>query len=191
MGLLVTCTPAGFPTFFVRLGYRLFASLDLPLVFLRNCSLGRGHSRSRWISVELRLATLTPRGYAVNRRQSSEDVAAGVSDFSSSRAVFVLSLSRLLLSVPWVESSFRRLSASFPSTQSKDAYLQIPATAHRRLVLTGSFLSIAPANRMCCAVPWHLPIWTWLFDSEYSPLRNYKPEEIQGYTNAVTKEVGL
>ncbi|KAL2410800.1 4-coumarate:CoA ligase 1 [Exophiala dermatitidis] len=37
-------------------------------------------------------------------------------------------------------------------------------------------------------VPWNLPVWTWLFDSEYSPLRNYKPEEIQGYTNAVTKE---
>ncbi|EXJ90231.1 hypothetical protein A1O1_03330 [Capronia coronata CBS 617.96] len=37
-------------------------------------------------------------------------------------------------------------------------------------------------------VPWHLPVWTWLFESEYSPLRNYKPEEIQGYTNAVTKE---
>ncbi|KAJ4516520.1 hypothetical protein HRR83_001854 [Exophiala dermatitidis] len=37
-------------------------------------------------------------------------------------------------------------------------------------------------------VPWHLPVWTWLFDSEYSPLRNYKPEEMQGYTNAVTKE---
>ncbi|EXJ80627.1 hypothetical protein A1O3_06911 [Capronia epimyces CBS 606.96] len=37
-------------------------------------------------------------------------------------------------------------------------------------------------------VPWHLPVWTWLFESEYSPLRNYKPDEIQGYTNAVTKE---
>ncbi|OQV08560.1 hypothetical protein CLAIMM_12813, partial [Cladophialophora immunda] len=37
-------------------------------------------------------------------------------------------------------------------------------------------------------VPWHLPIWTWLFDSEYSPLRRYKLEELGGYTNAITKE---
>jgi len=37
-------------------------------------------------------------------------------------------------------------------------------------------------------VPWHLPVWTWLFDSEYSPLRNFKPEEIKGFTNATTKE---
>jgi 4-coumarate--CoA ligase len=37
-------------------------------------------------------------------------------------------------------------------------------------------------------VPWHLPVWTWLFDSEYSPLRNVKPEEIKGFTNAATKE---
>jgi hypothetical protein len=32
-------------------------------------------------------------------------------------------------------------------------------------------------------------VWTWLFDSEYSPLRNNRPEEIKGFTNAITKEV--
>ncbi|KIX97086.1 uncharacterized protein Z520_07200 [Fonsecaea multimorphosa CBS 102226] len=37
-------------------------------------------------------------------------------------------------------------------------------------------------------VPSHLPIWKWLFDSEYSPLRRYKLEELGGYTNAITKE---
>ena len=37
-------------------------------------------------------------------------------------------------------------------------------------------------------MPWHLPVWTWLFDSEYSPLRNFKPEDIKGFTNAATKE---
>lgn len=37
-------------------------------------------------------------------------------------------------------------------------------------------------------VPWHLPIWTWLFDSEYSPLNRFDERNIQGYTNAITKE---
>jgi 4-coumarate--CoA ligase len=37
-------------------------------------------------------------------------------------------------------------------------------------------------------MPWHLPVWTWLFDSEYSPMRHKKPEEIGGFTNAMTKE---
>src|ERR1700761_7608657 len=37
-------------------------------------------------------------------------------------------------------------------------------------------------------MPWHLPVWTWLFDSEYSPLRHNKPEDIKGFTNALTKE---
>lgn len=37
-------------------------------------------------------------------------------------------------------------------------------------------------------VPWHLPIWTWLFDSEYSPLRKYDSSQIKGFTNAATKE---
>jgi 4-coumarate--CoA ligase len=37
-------------------------------------------------------------------------------------------------------------------------------------------------------VPWHLPVWTWLFDSPYSPMRNFPAAEIKGYTNAVTKE---
>jgi len=37
-------------------------------------------------------------------------------------------------------------------------------------------------------VPPHLPIWTWLFDSEYSPLRKYDSRDIKGFTNAITKE---
>jgi 4-coumarate--CoA ligase len=31
-------------------------------------------------------------------------------------------------------------------------------------------------------------VWTWLFDSPYSPLSNRQPSEIQGFTNALTKE---
>lgn len=38
------------------------------------------------------------------------------------------------------------------------------------------------------SVPWHLPIWTWLFDSEYSPLNRFDEKDIKGYTNAITKE---
>jgi len=38
------------------------------------------------------------------------------------------------------------------------------------------------------SVPWHLPIWTWLFDSEYSPLRKNDARDIKGFTNAATKE---
>lgn len=38
------------------------------------------------------------------------------------------------------------------------------------------------------SVPHHLPIWTWLFDSEYSPLRKHDSKDIKGYTNAATKE---
>lgn len=34
----------------------------------------------------------------------------------------------------------------------------------------------------------NLPIWTWLFDSKYSPLRNYAAKDIKGYTNSITKE---
>lgn len=37
-------------------------------------------------------------------------------------------------------------------------------------------------------MPWHLPVWTWLFDSKYSPLNNFPASEIKGYTNAITKE---
>ena len=47
-----------------------------------------------------------------------------------------------------------------------------------------TFKSLQPPVEM----PWHLPVWTWLFDSEYSPLRHYKPEDIKGFTNAATKE---
>ncbi len=37
-------------------------------------------------------------------------------------------------------------------------------------------------------MPADLPVWTWLFDSQYSPLSKYPPSEIKGYTNALTKE---
>ncbi|KAB5560329.1 CoA ligase [Coniochaeta sp. 2T2.1] len=37
-------------------------------------------------------------------------------------------------------------------------------------------------------IPCHLPVWTWLFDSEYSPLNKATPSQVQGYTNAATNE---
>jgi acyl-CoA synthetase (AMP-forming)/AMP-acid ligase II len=37
-------------------------------------------------------------------------------------------------------------------------------------------------------VKWHLPVWTWLFDSLYSPLNKFPATEIKGYTNTATKE---
>ncbi|KAL2810939.1 hypothetical protein BJX63DRAFT_400476 [Aspergillus granulosus] len=37
-------------------------------------------------------------------------------------------------------------------------------------------------------IPTDIPIWEWLFDSEYSPLRKAKPEELGSFVNAVTKE---
>ncbi|KIW77814.1 hypothetical protein Z517_07647 [Fonsecaea pedrosoi CBS 271.37] len=38
-------------------------------------------------------------------------------------------------------------------------------------------------------VPTNLPVWTWLFDSEYSPLqRQQHGEKLGGFTNAITKE---
>ncbi|KAL3450425.1 hypothetical protein BJX65DRAFT_315914 [Aspergillus insuetus] len=37
-------------------------------------------------------------------------------------------------------------------------------------------------------VPTNIPIWEWLFDSEYSPLQKSKPEELGSFMNAITKE---
>lgn len=37
-------------------------------------------------------------------------------------------------------------------------------------------------------VPSDLPVWTWLFDSKYSPLKKATGAQIQGYTNAATEE---
>ncbi|OJJ06169.1 hypothetical protein ASPVEDRAFT_87483 [Aspergillus versicolor CBS 583.65] len=37
-------------------------------------------------------------------------------------------------------------------------------------------------------IPANIPIWEWLFDSEYSPLRTNKPEELGSFVNAITKE---
>ncbi|CRG89220.1 hypothetical protein PISL3812_06256 [Talaromyces islandicus] len=37
-------------------------------------------------------------------------------------------------------------------------------------------------------VPEKIPIWTWLFDSELSPLDSAPASQIGGYTNAITKE---
>lgn len=50
--------------------------------------------------------------------------------------------------------------------------------------------SFATAS-LTVTVPYNLPIWTWLFDSPYSPLQNYNRSEIQGFTNAATKETVL
>ncbi|KAJ5806708.1 hypothetical protein N7474_010300 [Penicillium riverlandense] len=38
------------------------------------------------------------------------------------------------------------------------------------------------------SVPENLPIWDFLFESEYSPLRRSKANNLAGFTNAVTKE---
>ncbi|KAL4929778.1 acyl--CoA ligase [Aspergillus undulatus] len=37
-------------------------------------------------------------------------------------------------------------------------------------------------------IPTNIPIWDWLFDSEYSPLRKNKPDELGSFVNAITKE---
>ncbi|KAL4939811.1 hypothetical protein BDV06DRAFT_224649 [Aspergillus oleicola] len=37
-------------------------------------------------------------------------------------------------------------------------------------------------------IPTNIPIWDWLFDSEYSPLQKNKPEELGSFVNAITKE---
>ncbi|KAL3484066.1 hypothetical protein BJX62DRAFT_248809 [Aspergillus germanicus] len=37
-------------------------------------------------------------------------------------------------------------------------------------------------------IPTNIPIWEWLFDSEYSPLRKSKAEELGSFVNAITKE---
>ncbi|BCS25031.1 uncharacterized protein APUU_41475S [Aspergillus puulaauensis] len=37
-------------------------------------------------------------------------------------------------------------------------------------------------------IPTNIPIWDWLFDSEYSPLRTNRPEELGSFVNAITKE---
>ncbi|KAL4882266.1 hypothetical protein BJY04DRAFT_207120 [Aspergillus karnatakaensis] len=37
-------------------------------------------------------------------------------------------------------------------------------------------------------IPTDIPIWEWLFESKYSPLREYKPEELGSFVNAITKE---
>ncbi|CEN60643.1 Putative Acyl-CoA synthetase [Aspergillus calidoustus] len=37
-------------------------------------------------------------------------------------------------------------------------------------------------------IPTNIPIWEWLFASEYSPLRKSKPEELGSFVNAITKE---
>ncbi|KAL3458900.1 hypothetical protein BJX64DRAFT_265611 [Aspergillus heterothallicus] len=37
-------------------------------------------------------------------------------------------------------------------------------------------------------IPTDIPIWEWLFDSEYSPLRKSKPAELGSFVNAITKE---
>ncbi|KAL2865060.1 acyl--CoA ligase [Aspergillus lucknowensis] len=37
-------------------------------------------------------------------------------------------------------------------------------------------------------IPTDIPVWEWLFDSEYSPLRKSKPEKLGSFVNAITKE---
>ena len=65
----------------------------------------------------------------------------------------------------------------FPSVQHLTE-LQLPITT----------MVIFKSQQPDISVPHHLPIWTWLFDSEYSPLRKHDSKDIKGYTNAATKE---
>lgn len=37
-------------------------------------------------------------------------------------------------------------------------------------------------------MPTELTDWDWLFDSSYSPINNYPPQELAGFQNAITKE---
>jgi len=37
-------------------------------------------------------------------------------------------------------------------------------------------------------LPGQLTDWDWLFDSSYSPINNYPPNELAGFQNAITKE---
>jgi hypothetical protein len=37
-------------------------------------------------------------------------------------------------------------------------------------------------------VQYHLPIWTWLFDSAFSPIGNVPVSEVKGFTNAATSK---
>lgn len=37
-------------------------------------------------------------------------------------------------------------------------------------------------------VPTDLPIWTWLFDSEWSPLNRFSVNELRGYMHATQSE---
>ena len=41
---------------------------------------------------------------------------------------------------------------------------------------------------LTCTVPTNLTDWDWLFDSKYSPLSRYPPNELNGFQNAITKE---
>ncbi|KAL2828014.1 hypothetical protein BDW59DRAFT_178962 [Aspergillus cavernicola] len=47
---------------------------------------------------------------------------------------------------------------------------------------------IFTSQRPRVEIPSNIPIWEWLFDSEYSPLRKYKPDELGAFVNAMTKE---
>ncbi|KPI40281.1 4-coumarate--CoA ligase 2 [Cyphellophora attinorum] len=47
-----------------------------------------------------------------------------------------------------------------------------------------TFKSLNPPIHM----QYDLPIWTWLFDSAFSPIGNVPVSEVKGYTNAATKE---
>ncbi|KAL4961033.1 acyl--CoA ligase [Aspergillus stella-maris] len=47
---------------------------------------------------------------------------------------------------------------------------------------------IFTSHRPRIDIPTNIPIWDWLFDSGYSPLRTNKPEELGSFVNAITKE---
>jgi 4-coumarate--CoA ligase len=49
-------------------------------------------------------------------------------------------------------------------------------------------LLVLKASTNAPTVPRDLPLWTWLFDSPYSPLKNNSPSQVAGYTNCATEE---
>ncbi|KAL4787029.1 hypothetical protein BJX76DRAFT_51935 [Aspergillus varians] len=47
---------------------------------------------------------------------------------------------------------------------------------------------IFTSDRPHIDIPTNIPIWEWLFDSEYSPLRTNNPDQLGSFVNAITKE---
>jgi 4-coumarate--CoA ligase len=51
-----------------------------------------------------------------------------------------------------------------------------------------SYDTFLRARKLTLAVPEHITIWNWLFESKSSPLLRFPEKEVKGFTNAKTKE---